>query len=80
MKLRHDRPLFLIDIAVPRNIDETVQKIDNVYLYNIDDLRGIADKNRAFRESQVRECTDLIRTQTGYFMDWLKKEFGTRAS
>jgi glutamyl-tRNA reductase len=78
MKIRHEKPLFLIDIAVPRNIDEAVQKIDNVYLYNIDDLKEIAGKNIAFRESQAKECTELIHTQTGYFMDWLAKEFGAR--
>lgn len=80
MRLRHEKPLFLIDIAVPRNIDEAVQKIDNVYLYNIDDLKDIADKNLALRESQARVCSDLIHTQTGYFMEWLKKEFGPLAS
>ncbi len=76
MKIRHEKPLFLIDIAVPRNIEASVEKLDNVYLYNIDDLQGIATKNRVFRESQLEECFGLIRSQTQYFMDWLIKEFG----
>lgn len=78
MKLRHERPLFLIDMAVPRNIDQAAEKLDNVYLYNIDDLEGIADRNKAFRESQLEECSRLIRNQTGFFMGWLGKEFGER--
>lgn len=78
MKARHQRPLFLIDIAVPRNIEMAAEKLDNVYLYNIDDLRQIADKNKAFRESQLEECSRLIRSHRRYFMDWLFKEFGAK--
>ena len=76
MKARHQRPLFLVDIAVPRNIETTVEKLDNVYLYNIDDLRGIAEKNLGHRQSQLDECVRLIGDQTGHFMDWLSREFG----
>ncbi len=76
MKRRHEKPLFLIDIAVPRNIDPAVERLDNVYLYNIDDLQGIADKNRAYRESQLEDCSRLVGHQTQYFMEWLGKEFG----
>lgn len=75
MRVRHDKPLFLIDIAVPRNIDIQAEKLDNVYLYNIDDLRQIADKNLALRENELTACSDLIHTQTQYFMNWFKKEF-----
>ncbi|HTL71372.1 MAG TPA: NAD(P)-dependent oxidoreductase, partial [Candidatus Eisenbacteria bacterium] len=80
MKARHERPLFLIDIAVPRNIETTVEKLDNVYLYNIDDLRLIADKNRLHRESQLSDCFRLIGDQTRHFMAWLSKEFGEKAA
>jgi glutamyl-tRNA reductase len=74
MKARHDRPLFLIDIAVPRNIEPETEKLDNVYLYNVDDLQGIANKNLAFRQSQLAECLRIVKNQTQYFMDWLLKE------
>jgi glutamyl-tRNA reductase len=76
MKIRHEKPLFLIDIAVPRNIDPEVEKLDNVYLYNIDDLKGISDKNLSLRHSQVERCEELVRGQTKFFMNWLFKEFG----
>ena len=78
MKMRHEKPLFLIDIAVPRNIEASVEKIDNVYLYNVDDLQGIAGQNMAARESQLEECFGLVKHQTQYFMDWLLKEFAPR--
>ena len=71
MKLRHQRPLFLIDIAVPRNIEAAIERIDNVYLYNIDDLRTIADQNRVSRENELEKCLELVRHQTQHFMDWL---------
>ena len=76
MKARHDKPLFLIDIAVPRNIEPSVEKLDNVYLYNIDDLNSVADKNKLLRESQRERCSALVTGQTQYFMQWLSKEFG----
>lgn len=76
MKQRHEKPLFLVDIAVPRNVDPLTQRLDNVYLYNIDDLKGIADKNKAMRVTQAAECAGLVQGQTQRFMDWLGKEFG----
>src|SRR5205823_615145 len=78
MKARHEKPLFMIDIAVPRNIDPTAEKLDNVYLYNVDDLQSVADKNKAFRESQLERCLGIVDKQTQFFMQWLLKEFGAR--
>lgn len=56
---RKFRPLFMIDIAVPRDIDPGVGEIDEVYLYDIDTLEQIANKGRERREEQIKEC-DLI--------------------
>jgi len=80
MKQRHEKPLFMVDIAMPRNIDPAAEKLDNVYLYNIDDLKGIAEKNMVFRETQAERCEDLVKGQTERFMGWLFKEFGANAS
>ncbi|MBI3315464.1 MAG: glutamyl-tRNA reductase, partial [Candidatus Omnitrophica bacterium] len=74
MRQRHEKPLFLIDIAVPRNIEPSIERLDNVYLYNVDDLQSIAEQNMAFRKGQLEECFRLIRRQTTYFMEWLLKE------
>lgn len=80
MKTRHQKPLFLVDIAVPRNIEAAVERIDNVYLYNVDDLKEIAEKNKTLRENQVIACSEIVKNQTQFFMDWLLKEFGGKTS
>ena len=77
MKARHEKPLFLIDIALPRNVEAEAGTLDDVYLYNIDDLKEITDKNRAERQSQVNECLRRVRHQSSHFMNWLIKEFAS---
>ena len=60
MKRRKHRPLLLIDIAVPRDIDPSVNALDNVYLYNVDDLQSIADKYLSQRLEEVARCEKII--------------------
>jgi len=57
------RPLFLIDIAVPRNVDPAVSTMDSVYLYDIDHLQNVANKARDKRLEQVSLCRDLIQDE-----------------
>jgi glutamyl-tRNA reductase len=59
-KLRKGRPLFLIDIAVPRNIDPAVNAIDDIYLYDLDALQVLADEARRQREEQIQLCRVII--------------------
>ncbi len=61
MKLRRNRPLLLIDIAVPRDIDPDVNQLDNVYLYNVDDLQTMADDYLQQRREEVAQCEAIIR-------------------
>jgi glutamyl-tRNA reductase len=61
MKARKNRPLLLIDIAVPRDIDPDVNFLENVYLYNIDDLQAIADDSLKQRREEAARCETLIR-------------------
>jgi glutamyl-tRNA reductase len=61
MKLRRGRPLLLIDIAVPRDIDPEVNYLENVYLYNIDDLQAIADDYLGQRQEEIARCEQIIR-------------------
>ena len=61
MKLRKNRPLLLIDIATPRDIDPAVNFLENVYLYNIDDLQGIANDYLKQRQNEVAKCRAIIR-------------------
>ncbi len=60
MKLRKHRPLLLIDIAVPRDVDPAVNFIENVYLYNIDDLQAIADDYLKLRREEIAQCERII--------------------
>jgi glutamyl-tRNA reductase len=61
MKLRRNRPLLLVDIAVPRDIDPQVNFMENVYLYNIDDLQAIADDYLKHRKEEISRCEKIIR-------------------
>ncbi|MDB6066675.1 MAG: Glutamyl-tRNA reductase [Pedosphaera sp.] len=61
MKLRKNRPLLLIDIAVPRDIEPEVNFLENVYLYNIDDLQAIADGYLKQRKEEIVRCESIIR-------------------
>ena len=60
MKLRRNRPLLLIDIAVPRDIDPEVNHLDNVYLYNVDDLQTIANDYLGQRQDEIAKCEAII--------------------
>jgi glutamyl-tRNA reductase len=60
MKARKQRPLLLIDIAVPRDIDPEVNLLENVYLYNIDDLQAIADNHLKQRKEEIVLCEAII--------------------
>ena len=60
MKRRRNRPLLLIDIAVPRDIDPAVNELDNVYLYNVDDLQSIASDYLKLRHEEVAHCEKII--------------------
>ncbi|HEY3914521.1 MAG TPA: glutamyl-tRNA reductase [Verrucomicrobiae bacterium] len=65
MKARKNRPLLLIDIAVPRDIDPEVNFLENVYLYNIDDLQAIADDSLRQRRDEISRCEAIIREKAG---------------
>jgi glutamyl-tRNA reductase len=60
MKMRKNRPILLIDIAVPRDIDPSVNFLDNVYLYNIDDLQAIAGDYLQQRKEEIARCEAII--------------------
>lgn len=69
-KRRH-RPIFLIDIAVPRDIDPAINKLGNVYLYNIDDLQSVVESNLAERSKEAKEAEKIITHEVGEFLSWL---------
>ena len=68
LQARRQEPMFLIDIAVPRNIHADANRLENVYLYNIDDLETIVKQNVMDREREVSRCTPLIEEETETFL------------
>jgi glutamyl-tRNA reductase len=71
MRRRKQRPLFLIDIAVPRDLDPAINDLDNVYLYNIDDLKEVVEQGWQRRQQEALKAERLVAAQTLKFMDWL---------
>jgi glutamyl-tRNA reductase len=71
MRRRRGRPLFLIDIAVPRDVEPEVGELDDVFLYDIDDLRAVIDRNLAVRQSEVERVEAIIEEELARFQGWL---------
>lgn len=71
MKLRRGRPLFIIDIAVPRDVDPEVNKIDNLYLYDIDSLQEVVDGNIGERKREAEIAEKILGEEVGSFEKWL---------
>lgn len=72
MRERRNRPLFFIDIAVPRDVEARINEIDNVYVYDIDDLQGIVDLNREDRKREAAKAEHIISEETLKFQRWLE--------
>ncbi len=70
LKARKNRPMFFIDIAVPRDIDPDVNSLDNVYLYDIDDLKEVVEENLAGRRDEARKAEAIVEEEVGYFEQW----------
>lgn len=70
MKQRRYRPLFLIDIAVPRDLDPEINRLDNVFLYDIDDLEGVIAANLEERKKEAEKINVLIEEELAAFKQW----------
>ena len=68
---RKNKPMFFIDIAVPRDVEPEVNDIENIYLYNIDDLQKIVDSNKLEREKEAEKARALIKDEVVLFSEWL---------
>lgn len=71
LKARRRRPIFMVDLAVPRDIEREVGELDDVFLYTIDDLQSIVQGNLDARRSAVEQAEAIIETQVGQFMHWM---------
>ena len=73
MKQRKQRPLFFIDIAVPLDIDPSINQMDNVYLYDIDDLQGIVHQNMTVRKQEALQAERIVQEEGIKFGSWLNE-------
>lgn len=72
LKSRGGRPLFLIDIAVPRDIDPAVNELNNVFVYDIDDLNGVVESNLEERMREAKRAEAIIEDEIEVFLGWLE--------
>jgi len=70
---RLDRPLFIIDIAVPRDVDPSVNEMEGVYLYDIDSIRSVAEQSLALRRKQVAAAEGIIAEHVADFVDSISR-------
>jgi len=70
MKRRRYRPVFLIDIAIPRDVEPQVNDIDGVYVYNIDDLQAVADENMGERRHEALRGESIVLEEVDKFLNW----------
>ncbi len=71
LKRRKNKPMFLIDIAVPRDIDPKVNSLDNTYLYDVDDLQGVVQANLKERKKEASKAEAIVEQEIGQFHQWL---------
>lgn len=79
MRDRADRPLFVIDLAVPRNVEPSANDLEGVYLYDIDSLREISEQAMASRRQEVEACERIIAGHVREFIAWHEREAARRA-
>ena len=72
LKLRKRRPIFMVDLAVPRDIESEVGELEDIYLYTVDDLEHVIDKNQRSRELAAEAAQEIIDLEVTNFQHWLK--------
>jgi glutamyl-tRNA reductase len=72
LKKRKHRPVLMVDIAVPSDIDADVAELDDVYLYTVDDLKQVIEEGQRSRQEAAQEAEDIIDTQVEHFMSWMR--------
>ena len=72
MNSRQNRSLFIIDISLPRSVEPSIHEIDNVYLYNIDDLQAIVQENSNKRSHEFEKATQVVEEKSSEFYEWAR--------
>jgi len=76
LRKHQERPLFLIDLAVPRDVDPAVNELENVYLYDMDSLEQIARQSVEIRQGEITRCESMIDRHVGEFLAWMRHHPG----
>ena len=63
--------MFIVDIAVPRDVESTVSDVEDVFLYTVDDLNEVIQENMRSRQQAAQQAEDIIETQVAHFLDWV---------
>jgi glutamyl-tRNA reductase len=74
IKIRKHKPMFMVDLAVPRDIEAEVAQLRDVYLYTVDDLQNTVNQNMDSRRRAAEQADEIIDTQVEHFMAWLRSQ------
>ncbi|HPY41638.1 MAG TPA: glutamyl-tRNA reductase, partial [Thiolinea sp.] len=74
LKARKHRPMFMVDIAVPRDIEPEVGRLDDVYLYTVDDLQSVIEENLQSRRAAAEQAEAMVLDEVQSFMGWLRAQ------
>jgi len=74
LKKRKRKPMFMVDLAVPRDIEAEVEQLADVYLYTVDDLQYTIEQNMNSRRQAAEQAEEIIDTQVDYFLAWLRAQ------
>lgn len=70
LKQRKHKPIFMVDLAVPRDVEPEVNELDDVYLYSVDDLQSVIEENMECRLQAAEQAREIIDVQVSHFLDW----------
>ena len=70
LKERKNQPIFMVDLAVPRDVEPEVNQLDDVYLYSVDDLQSVIEENMENRQQAAEQAHEIIDSQVNHFLDW----------
>jgi glutamyl-tRNA reductase len=72
IRARRRKPMLILDLAVPRDVEASTAELNHVFLYTVDDLAGVIEENMRSRREAAREAEAIIDLQVGHFMDWCR--------
>jgi glutamyl-tRNA reductase len=70
LKQRKHQPIFMVDLAVPRDIEPEVNELDDIYLYSVDDLQSVIEENMENRQQAAQQAIEIIDVQVQHFLEW----------